>query len=110
MELNTNKNAGKVAIGLIFVLSVVVFGSMLYVGFVAVNTDIAIMDNGGDDGFDNTLFRDHTYLLADYHIESIRRGDIEFVPCEFSESVASNMFRHKVIDVTRILDGLLYPE
>ena len=107
--MNTNKNAGKLAIGLIFVLSVVVFGSILYVGFTAVNTEFAIMDNGGDDGFDSTLYRDHAFLLADDHKESILRGYIEYVPCELSETVEANMFRHKAFGIVQVSPVLLDP-
>lgn len=74
------KNTEKLAIGLIFVLSVVVFGSILYVGFSAVNTEIAAMDNGRDDGFDSTNYRDHGFLIAKEPVESVRRGSIEYVP------------------------------
>jgi len=80
MELNNTKNAEKLAIGLIFVLSVVVFGSILYIGFSAASTEIAVMDNGGDDGFDSTNYRDHGFLLAKDSVESVRRGNIEYVP------------------------------
>jgi len=81
MELNKTKNTEKLAIGLILVLSVVVFGSILYVGFSAANTEIAVMDHSSDDRFDSTLYRDHGFLIANNPVESVRRGDIEYVPC-----------------------------
>jgi len=80
MELNTTKNAGKIAIGLIFILSAVVFGSIVYVGFTAVSTDVGIMDSGGDDEFATHGYRDYGNLVAENPTESIRRGIFEYVP------------------------------
>lgn len=76
------------AIGLFVVLSIIVFGSILYVGFTSVNTEIVVVDTMEDEGI-----RHGAYLMTqeveykgwesdtdDNAVESIRRGNIEYVP------------------------------
>ncbi|MGY5860266.1 MAG: hypothetical protein RTU63_12930 [Candidatus Thorarchaeota archaeon] len=88
--MSTTKNAGKVAVGMFLILSIVVFGSLLYVGFCCVNTDTGVLDTGVDDDGgaleasrepEERIRRgDIEYVPTEYSVESIRRGDIEYVP------------------------------
>jgi len=76
--LSTTKNAGKVAVGMFLILSIVVFGSILYVGFSCVNTEIVVLETAVEDVTDDERGE---YLLARDTDERIRRGYIEYVPC-----------------------------
>jgi len=83
--LSTTKIAGKVAVGMFLILSIVVFGSMFYVGFCSVNTETVVLEttmeeDGGLAGEEPT-YRDYPLRDSD---EIIRRGDVEFVPTEDS--------------------------
>ena len=75
--MSTTKRAGKVAIGMFLVLSIVVFGSILYVGFCCVNTEIVVLETAMEDVTD---VERGEYLLARDSAESVRRGTIEYVP------------------------------
>ena len=89
--MSTTKIAGKVAIGMFLILSIVVFGSLLYVGFCCVNTEIVVLETALEDGDGLSMGEEVTY--RDYPVgdadESIRRGDIEYVPSEDSDKVES---------------------
>jgi len=74
--LSTTKNKGiALAVGMFVVLSIVVFGSILYVGFTSVNTEIVVVDTMEDEG---TRLGD--YLIAKDPNLRIYRGPIEIVP------------------------------
>ena len=89
MSTTKRKRIG-LAVGLFLVLSVAVFGSLLYVGFTSVNTEVVILDTSmeDDDGSteasrvpDESIRRgDIEYVPSGFQVESIRRGDIEYVP------------------------------
>jgi len=84
--LSTTRKAGKVAIGLFLMLSIIVFGSILYVGYVSVNTEIVVVDTGAEDVF--TYDRDVShgeYLQTEDSNLGIRRGTIELVPDRLGE-------------------------
>ena len=77
------------AVGMFVILSIIVFGSILYVGFTSVNTEIVVVDTMEDEGI-----RLGDYLMANDEplnkgtrtmevVESIRRGDIEYVPLRY---------------------------
>ena len=72
------------------VLSIIVFGSILYIGFVSVNTEIVVVDTMEDEGIrlgDYLLAQEVNYKgwrsdTEENVFESIRRGDIEYVPTQ----------------------------
>lgn len=77
--MSTTSKAGKVAVGMFLILSVVVFGSILYVGFTSVNTEIVVIESAREDMVtDDDGVRIGEYLLS--QDLSIRRGPIEIVP------------------------------
>ena len=87
-ELSTTKKAGKVAVGMFLVLSVVVFGSILFVGFCCVNTDTIVADAGAEGEYLEAL-DDPDLDLKQRPIEAvpeydkgigIDRGYMELVP------------------------------
>ena len=69
------------AIGLFLILSVIIFGSILYVGFTSINTEIVVIDTDVDGGFiDDEGVRLGEYLLSQDSYLGSRRGLIEIVP------------------------------
>ena len=77
--MSSTSKAGKVAVGMFLILSVIVFGSLLYVGFTSVNTEIVVIDTAVEDVItDDEGVRIGEYLLTQDF--SIRRGPIEIVP------------------------------
>lgn len=81
--MSTNRKAGKVAVGMFLILSVVVFGSILFVGFCCVNTETMVADTSVE-GFgeyleaeDDPYYEKGTIEDAPEHI---LRGNIELVP------------------------------
>ena len=82
--MSTAKNSGKLAIGLFLVLSVFVFGSILYVGFTSVNTEIVALDTSVDDVVidDEDIGLDEFLISKDPNL-AIRRGPIEIVPYRY---------------------------
>ena len=76
------------AVGMFLVLSIIVFGSILYIGFVSVNTEIVVVDTMEEEGIrlgDYLLAQEVNYKgwrsdTEEDVIESVRRGDIEYVP------------------------------
>lgn len=80
--MSTTKKARiGLAVGLFMVLSVVVFGSILYVGFTSVNTEIVVVDSDVDIAFpDGDGVEIGNYLVAKDPNLVIRRGPIEIVP------------------------------
>lgn len=77
--MSTNNKAGKVAVGMFLILSVVVFGSLLYVGFCCVNTEINVIDTAVED----VVADDEGVQIGEYLLTqdfSIRRGPIEIQP------------------------------
>lgn len=63
------------------VLSVLVFGSILYVGYVSVNTEIVVIGTAMEDVFtDDTDVRNEEYLITENPNLGSRRGAIELVP------------------------------
>ena len=79
--MSTTNKAGKVAVGIFLILSVIVFGSLLYVGFTSVNTEIVVIDTAMDDVVtDDEGVRIGEYLLTQDPNLVFRRGPIEIVP------------------------------
>jgi hypothetical protein len=69
------------AVGLFLLLSVLVFGTMLYVGFTSVNTEVVLLDTDVDDGFTGEEgVRVGEYIMSQDPNLGIRRGPIEIVP------------------------------
>lgn len=80
--MSTTKNKGiALAVGMFLVLSIIVFGSILYVGFTSVNTEIVVVDSDVGDVFpDDEGVRVGDYLMAKDPNLRISRGPIEIVP------------------------------
>ncbi len=85
--MSTNKKAGKVAVGMFLILSVVVFGSILFVGFCCVNTETIVADASAEDSGvevarDNSDWDLKPIEEVDVpeYDKGIRRGNIELVP------------------------------
>lgn len=80
--MSTSKKARiGLAVGLLMVLSVVVFGSILYVGFTSVNTEIVVVNADTENAFpDDDGVEVENYLVAKDPNLAIRRGPIEIVP------------------------------
>jgi len=79
--VNTTSKTGKVAVGLFLILSVIVFGSLLYVGFTSVNTEIVVIDTAMED----VVTDDEGVQIGEYSLTQdpnlvYRRGPIEIVP------------------------------
>ncbi|MHA1615422.1 MAG: hypothetical protein ACTSYJ_11295 [Candidatus Thorarchaeota archaeon] len=79
--MNTTSKTGKVAVGLFLILSVIVFGSLLYVGFTSVNTEIVVIDTAMED----VVTDDEGVQIGEYSLTQdpnlvYRRGPIEIVP------------------------------
>ena len=73
--MSTNRKAGKVAVGMFLILSVVVFGSILFVGFSSVNTETVVADTSAEG------FRIGEYLQAlegdpDWKLKAIEPVDV----------------------------------
>ena len=90
IKLSTTKKQGMaMAVGMIVILSIIVFGSILYVGFTSVNTEIVVVDTMEDEGI-----RLGDYLMSEevrykgYRsdgedtVECVRRGCFEYVPTQ----------------------------
>jgi hypothetical protein len=70
-----------VAVGMFLILSVIVFGSILYVGFTSINTEIVVIDTAMEDVVtDDEGVEIGEYLLTQDPNLVIRRGPIEIVP------------------------------
>jgi len=85
--VSTNRKAGKVAVGMFLILSVVVFGSILFVGFCCVNTETIVADASAEDSgveiaLDNSDWDLKPIEPVDVpeYVKGIRRGYIELVP------------------------------
>ena len=84
--MSTNRKAGKVAVGMFLILSVVVFGSILFVGFCCVNTETIVADASAEDSGVEIALDDSDVDLKYVPVEiipkakPIRRGNIELLP------------------------------
>lgn len=79
--MSATKNAGRVAVGMFLLLSVIVFGSILYVGFTSVTTEIVVIDTAMEDVVtDDEGVHIGEYLLTQDPNLMFRRGPIEIVP------------------------------
>ena len=79
--MSATKNAGRVAVGMFLLLSVIVFGFILYIGFTSVNTEIIVIDTAMEDVVtDDEGVRIGENLLSQDPNLFIRRGPIEIMP------------------------------
>ena len=79
--MSATKNAGRVAVGMFLLLSVIVFGFILYVGFTSVTTEIVVIDTAMEDVVtDDEGVHIGEYLLTQDPNLMFRRGPIEIVP------------------------------